>query len=564
MATAHPDLDPLSIANTTERHLYLCLRDYLDEDWHLIHSLGYTDESGLRTQMGEADFVLLHPEHGLLVVEVKGGQPRIEAGTGEWCWDDGRRMKDPLFQVRMACKSIVDHLKGKLPEWRLDPPRYSHALAFPDARGVRGQLPPNWNSRAVLYAGDVERLEHWARLAARAYAPDAPAPGRDLVRRTIEVLLPQVTFEPGDRGRIAGADRVLVQLTDDQVFILDCLDENPRALVRGAAGTGKTVVAASRAARLAREGRRVLVLCYNNSLPPWIAQLCADRGAEVEVRTFHDLCMSLVEDATGRRPAVPGGKAAQEFWNAGLADLACDALKNTDRRYDAVFVDEAQDFAETWWVVVEGLLADPDAGGLYLFMDARQSLYERDMMLPECCCRLTLRRNCRNARPIAELVRDIGDADLRDLDRSPDGAAPRVIEVADPDAKHDAVRKVVHELVNEQGFDPARLVILGYHTLKRSSFGSRPRLGNLTVVDAAAEPAPNTIRYSTVTKFKGLESDVVLLTEVGVASDHLTDEKRRALLYVGASRARHLLYVFRHPGDTLLAGGHGDGTPATT
>lgn len=557
MAIPHPDLNPDEIVCHGERHLYLCFRDYLDHDWHLIHSLAYTDRSGLRTQLGEADFILLHARYGLLVIEAKSGCPMIDHTSGDWRFDDGTPMKNPLFQVRMACKSIVDHLRRSLPEWADDPPRYGHALAFPDTRSVRGTLPPDWNPAAVMMSGDLERLGDWARNAIMSFAPDAPDMGHELLSKTVATLVPTFTFQPSDTSRMATDEQVLVRLTDEQSFILDCLDENLRAVVRGSAGSGKTLIAAAQAARLSREGQRVLVLCYNNSLPDWIRQLCLDRGADVEVTTFHDKCMQVVEEVTGSRPPIPANQAAQQvFWNEELAELAYDASANLELRYDAVFVDEAQDFHELWWFFVEGLLADPGRSRLYLFMDAAQSIYERTMTLPPIQCRLNLKRNCRNTRAIAAFVSGLSGTEFSHLDRLPAGNPPEFIEVVDDDAELVAVRRVVHELVHGHGINPARMVILGFHALCNTRLGLRGRVGNLRVVEADEDGKPNCIRYSTVAKFKGLERDIVLLVEVGIESEYLSEARKQALLYVGASRAKHRLWIFTRPGYRLLERRH--------
>ena len=62
---------------------------------------------------------------------------------------------------------------------------------------------------------------------------------------------------------MAHAEASLVRLTTEQMRILDYLAFSPRLGITGAAGTGKTLVAMERAARLAAEGQRVLLLCFN-------------------------------------------------------------------------------------------------------------------------------------------------------------------------------------------------------------------------------------------------------------------------------------------------------------
>ena len=571
MAHMYPDVSPLDIEAYGERHLYQCLRDRLGADWHVIHSLPYTDPLGHRLHQGECDFLLLHPDHGLLVVETKSGFPRYDRHTGTWQYEETREpmRRSPVEQVQRATRSIVRILGDRLPAWRDRPPRYGHAVAFPDARAVMGALPPDFHRAGLLLAGDLDRLEHWARLALESFGPELPSPGSDLLHQTIAALLPAFDLVPSLDARLAADERALVRLTDEQAFILDCLTDNRRAVIHGSAGSGKTLVAATAARRLVEAGRRaadparhpadaachpadpacprVLILCFNNLLPAWISAHC---GPDVEVCTFHEMCRRIVEEATGCSPVPPRDPArARAYWTEDLACAASEALPRYPVRYDAILVDEAQDFHDLWWDPVLGLLAEPDWSRCYLFMDAAQRLYDRDANLPlRDPCRLTLRRTCRNTRAIASYVCDlVGHRGVR-LGELPEGSSPVEVPVSDAQEEVDAVRRTLHHLVHEQGLDPGRIVVLGYHRLANTAFwnGGRPRrLGNLELVDIDQERGPGQVSYSTVKRFKGLERDVVLLVEVPwIQSDHLGEEERTALMYVGASRAKHGLYVF--------------------
>jgi len=84
-----------------------------------------------------------------------------------------------------------------------------------------------------------------------------------------------------------------------------------------------------------------------------------------------------------------------------------------------------------------------------------------------------------------------------------------------------------------------------HHRLQNSAFGGPRRLGNLTIVPQDEYPDPNQVRYCTIHKFKGLEADCVLLTGVDTPNEHLSADAAKMFLYVGASRARMMLYVFR-------------------
>ena len=131
-------------------------------------------------------------------------------------------------------------------------------------------------------------------------------------------------------------------------------------------------------------------------------------------------------------------------------------------------------------------------------------------------------------------------------------------EVDSAEAERDAVRRVLHDLIHEQGLAPAQVVMLGGHRLANSSFAGACRLGNFTVQDAAEPGTPNAIRYATVHKFKGLEADAVLLVGIGEPSGHYGPDDWRRFVYVGGSRARVVLHVFARRGRL------GSGTTAAT
>lgn len=58
----------------------------------------------------------------------------------------------------------------------------------------------------------------------------------------------------------------LIYLSNEQIRASRRLAANPRTVVRGAAGTGKSVIALERARQLAANGKRVLMLCFNQLL----------------------------------------------------------------------------------------------------------------------------------------------------------------------------------------------------------------------------------------------------------------------------------------------------------
>ncbi len=86
----------------SERALHKRLSDALDDDWTVIHASGLLiSDSKDGARMREADFVIAHPERGILCLEVKGGG--IEHQHGEWFRRNPggtrERIEDPFEQV---------------------------------------------------------------------------------------------------------------------------------------------------------------------------------------------------------------------------------------------------------------------------------------------------------------------------------------------------------------------------------------------------------------------------------------------------------------------------------
>ncbi len=544
MIPAH--LDP-SHGNAAERAVYMALQNYLDRDLVVIHSLPWLDDRRNYLQQGECDFLVLHPRAGLLIIEVKSGTPRYDGQAGEWLYEDGLRIKDPFRQGQAASHYLNDLLARNCPGWETAVVPFGFAVAFPDAAAIQGALLPEMNVDLIFLEPQLPQIQRAVETALARFSPLAKPLSPQLMKDALAVLQPQFGLVPAMGPSLDEARRALVRLTEEQLRVLDGMQRNRRMFVCGGAGTGKTLLVCEQARRCARGGERALVLCFNNSLERELKALLDDVSDRVTVHTFHGLCCAMVEKAAGRVIFPSAGDDQQTFWNEHLPEQACDALDVFDARYDAILVDEAQDFHSGWWVPVEGLLADAKKSRLFLFGDDRQDLYQRAAELPFAEPVFDLVQNCRNTRAIARWVHGVaGLPEPANSERLPDGPAPIIIDVTDARSEADAVRKALHEVTHDHGIAAGDVVILGKHRLEKSSLAGHRKLGNFTVIGEGDDAVPNGVRYSTIHKFKGLEAEAVLLVGVGEPSSYYSEESERRFQYVGGSRARVLLYVFRH------------------
>lgn len=196
------------------------------------------------------------------------------------------------------------------------------------------------------------------------------------------------------------------ELTQDQFRVIQMLRENRRVRIKGCAGSGKTLVAAEKAIRLSADHFKTLFLCHNPLLARHVAGLV--RGSTVAVVDFSSWVRSLPGTASAK---VLEPECSGEDWThyeepdeAAMAEARA-VLTHMDAKFDAVIVDEGQDFRYEWWDLVEAALADPNYGILYIFHDDNQALLPHRSSYPNNYFSLDLSRNCRNGGKIYELIR---------------------------------------------------------------------------------------------------------------------------------------------------------------
>jgi DNA helicase IV len=281
------------------------------------------------------------------------------------------------------------------------------------------------------------------------------------------------------------------------------------------------------------EGRRTLFLCYNAPL----AEHLGRRAAGFEVQTFHKKCKRLVDGAglSQRWPADPDA----DFFRDSAPELMTQALDRLpDERWDAVVIDEGQDFLELWWIPIEKMLRDRSTGFLQVFWDPNQDLYGGAPTESLGLTAIRLRYNCRNTRRIGSFAASLVEDSALFRSGAPDGDAVERIEVADEHGMADAVRRVLHRIVREEKVPTDRIVLLSTVRQERSAVLRTGKVGPFGLVDAGvATTGPDQIRCSTIHRFKGLEAEVVVLCDVAPGESWSPPN----LLHVGASRAKHYL-----------------------
>src|SRR5713226_5644029 len=150
MASMHPAVIVFD-RSEGERKVFTALERALPNSYHVLHHVPLLN-IGQRAVDDEIDFVVVHPQAGILVLEVKGGLVKYDPGSGRW-YSQSSPIRDPFDQATDAKYALVRWLSAQ-PGWRTDWGPFGHAVIFPD--GVyRGAPMPKVDRRIVFDANDV-------------------------------------------------------------------------------------------------------------------------------------------------------------------------------------------------------------------------------------------------------------------------------------------------------------------------------------------------------------------------------------------------------------------------
>lgn len=522
-----------------ERRVWDALRDQLPDGAVMFHGLRLTDHKGDR----EADLVVAVPGVGVAVIEVKGGQVAYADGRWSQTGGKGNHVKEihPVTQARTCKYMLRSYLDGH-PGWAHTRPRLAHMVAFPFTKVLEDfQVPecPRWMVIGLDEVGTA--YEQIATVLREAY-DQPPAPTPDQVDDLVDCLAGRMPSQRDLLGAVAEREYSCDLLTSHQARVLDYTGSLPRVEIRGGAGSGKTWLAVEKTRRLVAAGQRVGLVCYSRGLASFLQRRVAqlepgERPAHVG--TFHGLGVEWL--------GAPGGSDDDSaYWEerlpAAMAQLAGE--RPVSDRFDAIVVDEAQDFAESWWPALLASLRDRDEGGLYVFADEGQRVFARQGRPPVPLVPIALDECVRNTKQIARTFGSLSTVPMRY--RGGEGEPVRFVACRTEDAVGVASDEAAALL--EDGWAPQHVALL--------TTGSRHPVQveqQQTGQDVYWRSfwAGDDLFYGHVLGFKGLERPAVVLCVNGFGSM----ERAREMLYVGLSRARDLLVVCGDPEVITSVGG---------
>lgn len=511
--------------------VYRQLQKTFDDSWTIFHSFDYTSRN-LENKLidVEIDFLLFHPEKGLLVLEVKGGVIKIT--EDKWFQNDHELKVSPVEQAKSNKYSIKEYLKSYL---NAEPPiSFGHAICLPDVYSEDLDRCPQIKDIAIT-GSELNYIDE-AIITIMNQFHDKKHTKLDskMVKTIRKALTPE--FEVGSSliDKFGQEERVFFKLTNEQLNLLDFILKYNTALIEGCAGSGKTVMAIKKAKQLADKGKSVLLMCYNNLLADNLRKEIKGYEDKITASTYHQFCISKLQEAKIKFTMDP---SESKYWTEYIPNEFANLIEKQPIKFDALIIDEAQDFLEEYWISITDLLTKD--GYYYIFYDPGQNLYGSKLRLPKLSNPFILSQNCRNTKMITDEIKKYSAIDMKSKDELPMGEAITLFKSEDPHLRRKEIGKILHDLVTNKGIKENQIVLLGGHSLSNTCLTGKEKIGKFTIAENGCSDK-NQIPYFTYMKYKGCDSDVVILVDVDETDPRWNTNMAK---YTAYSRAKHLLFI---------------------
>ncbi|MBC2705604.1 NERD domain-containing protein/DEAD/DEAH box helicase [Desulfobacula sp.] len=544
-----------------ERNVALKIKkDSKAKDWIVLHSLDVSKH--ISQVVGECDFVIIIPGKGVLCLEVKGCK---SLAVDKGLWHYGKKSKGdkrgPFKQAADNMHSIRNYLTnlnfdlGKVIFWS--------AVIFPFISFKRKSLEwndwqvidsDNFNARPVsqLFSNvlDQARLLLKKKTGMNWFDPSFNGPDNGLCSVIKDILRPEFEYYQSPSSRRKKLSESLKKYTSEQFVALDAMQTNAMVVFNGPAGTGKTLLAIETARRSMLEGKKVLFLCFNKNISIWIKRQFEQEDLEkITISTLHALMLKVSGLKMESNPS-------SDFWSKTLPEAAIEKILNSDgtdvEAYDFLVLDEAQDVLRDEYLDFIDLLLKKDLSDGYwkIFGDFdNQQIYSAsdiklmDFITHRCQGTpvYTLGINCRNTPRIAEYAHLLGglDPEYQNILRPDDKVKPELKFYDNDDEQADILANLLDRFRTKDKYKNEEIVILSPISNSCCSKKLKPPWDKRVAVYSPEESVHNKISYCTIHAFKGLETPVVIVTDM----DRIQHIETINLLYISITRTLSKLVI---------------------
>ena len=515
----------LAGAHGSELETLAGLKSALSSDYTVYHGVHWTHDYRGQLRFGEADFVVVNRAGELLVIEQKNG--RLE-DTGEGLIKVyGNTRKDVQSQVRRSMENIREKMRAVTGS---PPPSIDYLIFCPDHRLVRLNAVGLDASRIVSGASPADLAAQIRKILPAGAESSASSNVHAFLRDAFQVVADV-------HAHIAANERSYTRLVGGISDIVDSIEMSPlRLRLKGAPGSGKTVVALRLFESAVSAGRRALMVCFNRPLAEHLAASAPKGGL---VTTWHGLCVSFLAER-GIRLDFSDAAGNPNFWR-DIADLIIAEPVPDSWRFDTLIIDEGQDFEQGWFDILHLFLSE--TADIVWLEDPDQNLRGNQPVDLPGFVGLRVRTNYRTPQSIARFIKRCLGVDFIAANDLP-GLGVGVSTYGVETEQAVLLSKIVPALVR-QGFTAEQIVVVSMKGTSSSPLSELKRIGAYDVSHFTGEYAPSgeqirtpgRVRFESIHRFKGQQAPAVIVTDVDPSSNPNRQARHLRQMFSAFTRA---------------------------
>lgn len=504
----------------------------LDDTWTVFHSINWQKRNiNGKISWGEADFVIMNKNYGILVVEVKSGG--ISFKDGEWYQtrlDNNKmnRMKNPFSQANRSkykFRELFENRFGFSEKIFVEKIVWFPSITNNELDNI--VLPQEYDKRLILTSNSLLTPEKSIIGAYNYYNSTKFNQISDSAYKEIfNLMLPEFNLIPDLSSKYDEINYRFNQLTKEQEKILNFIEFQNSIAIEGGAGTGKTFVALEYARRASNNGK-VLFLCFNKYLNDFLNSKYSYNN--VEYFNIYGFIAKHIDVST-----ITDNNILKELKKVDIKKIG----------YKTIIIDEAQDYDFAVLKYLRDFAVD-NGYNFVIFYDKNQQVIKSNFsdIIRDFDCKLTLKNNCRNTIKIQSTVNSVFNLPLNYYCYSIEGIMPIMYYSDNKDLIISSMESEVDKLI-ENGLSINDITILTLLTENESIMKDTFNLGKYEVSNRKEK---DKLFFTTSRKFKGLESDAVIIVDFDIKN---TSEDFIRNFYVSTSRARINLIIYSNNNDS--------------
>jgi|AGTN01.2.fsa_nt_gi DNA-directed RNA polymerase, sigma subunit (sigma70/sigma32) len=323
--------------------------------------------------------------------------------------------------------------------------------------------------------------------------------------------------------------------TVEQREALNLIDSHNRVRVNGCVGSGKTWLAIETARKLASEGKRTLLTCFNRTLADYLNSVLPP-NSNLVIASFHSLCLRLARQTN---IPTPGGWNTRA-WTSTIPDLIRrSVITSPGLKFDAIVIDDAHELVDSWWYALMSGMTDEQKGQLYFFVDDNLPVAARPMAIPKVDCEARLTTNLRSGDDVEGLLLSTSSRQIRFASRPCQPAEFYRCNTASD------IRTTLDNIflrLEESGMDTSEVAVLTPRLARFSSVSGMKLRGNSRIVKRNSD-IPNHAMLSRIQTFHGLERKVIIIVDLDDTNVVKSFSELAQQIYLGFSRHTERLIV---------------------